>query len=124
MAERAGGSPGDWTDAECAYCGYPILILWDAAEPEFVALDAELRYPTGQGAHLDHVIAESRNGPTSIDNTVISCAPCNLAKGAASLGDPRFQRWLAARRAEVARVLIRAEAEKAARVAATEEVVW
>jgi 5-methylcytosine-specific restriction endonuclease McrA len=47
---------------------------------------------------LDHLIPESRNGPTSLDNTVISCPPCNMAKGDSAVGDPAFQLWAAARR--------------------------
>jgi 5-methylcytosine-specific restriction endonuclease McrA len=30
---------------------------------------------------LDHVIPRSRGGPTSWDNVVTSCAPCNVRKG-------------------------------------------
>lgn len=32
--------------------------------------------------HLDHVLPFSRGGLTSVDNLVVSCAPCNFSKGA------------------------------------------
>lgn len=31
---------------------------------------------------LDHIIPRSRGGPTSWDNVITSCAPCNVRKGA------------------------------------------
>lgn len=31
---------------------------------------------------LDHIVPRSRGGPTSWDNVVTSCAPCNVRKGA------------------------------------------
>ena len=34
--------------------------------------------------HLDHVIPESRGGPTSYDNLQVTCRKCNLAKGVLS----------------------------------------
>ena len=38
----------------------------------------------GSARHLtiDHVVPRSRGGPTSWDNVVTSCAPCNVRKGA------------------------------------------
>jgi 5-methylcytosine-specific restriction endonuclease McrA len=38
----------------------------------------------GSTRHLtiDHVVPRSRGGPTSWDNVVTSCAPCNVRKGA------------------------------------------
>ncbi|MCO5104950.1 MAG: HNH endonuclease [Burkholderiaceae bacterium] len=44
---------------QCAYCG-----------------------TTGVALHWEHIIPVSRNGPNTIDNMVLSCAPCNLEKGA------------------------------------------
>ena len=34
--------------------------------------------------HLDHVIPESQNGPTTYDNLQVTCRKCNLAKGVLS----------------------------------------
>ena len=31
--------------------------------------------------HLDHVIPESKGGPTTVDNLQVTCRKCNTAKG-------------------------------------------
>ena len=31
--------------------------------------------------HIDHVIPESKGGPTTYDNLQVTCRKCNLAKG-------------------------------------------
>lgn len=31
--------------------------------------------------HLDHVIAESQGGPTTVNNLQVTCRKCNTAKG-------------------------------------------
>jgi 5-methylcytosine-specific restriction endonuclease McrA len=36
---------------------------------------------TGAEVHLDHVIPESRDGPTNYENLQVTCRKCNLAKG-------------------------------------------
>lgn len=105
VARRAGAEPGgEWIDAHCAYCEWPLIITWPApfegaSEPAFFVRDSGGLPLFGEAAHLDHVIPESRNGPTSLDNTVIACRPCNMAKGASAFGDPDFLAWLSARRA-------------------------
>lgn len=107
VARRAGAKSGNenlWgetsgrqTFARCGYCGITIVISWGVGEePRFWCID-------GSEVHLDHIIPETRNGPTSLDNTVLSCAPCNLAKRARPFGDPDFQRWVGGRRWQVLR---------------------
>ena len=34
--------------------------------------------------HMDHVIPESKGGPTTFDNLQVTCRKCNLAKGVLS----------------------------------------
>ena len=34
--------------------------------------------------HMDHVIPESKGGPTTYDNLQVTCRKCNLAKGVLS----------------------------------------
>lgn len=36
----------------------------------------------GQNFHLDHIIPRSRGGSDDLENLALSCAPCNLSKGA------------------------------------------
>lgn len=109
VAGRAGATEGRGADAGCAYCGLRVAIEWPVGgEPLFYAAvwAADLwgghGYYFSESAHLDHVIPESRNGPTSLDNTVISCPPCNMAKGDSAPGDPGFLVWLVERRALIA----------------------
>jgi 5-methylcytosine-specific restriction endonuclease McrA len=114
VALRAGISPPSaddpegWTitDTGCVYCGAFVLIAWNGGYPTFTHVR---RLDDGsylhEPAHLDHVIPESRNGPTSLDNTVIACRTCNLAKGDAAFGDQGFIEWLHRRRLEVAAFL-------------------
>lgn len=96
VARRAGCEPGDCQHTHCAYCGRLLVVLWFDAEPIFEVCDGG--FAGGAPAHLDHVIPECRNGPTSLDNTVITCPPCNMAKGDSALGDPGFLSYLAERR--------------------------
>jgi hypothetical protein len=41
----------------------------------------ESKGPDGHSWHVDHDIPESRGGPSSLDNLVLSCRSCNLLKG-------------------------------------------
>lgn len=63
----------------CQYCG---------AHPPQVIL------------HLDHIVPVAEGGGNSPDNLITSCEPCNLGKGATSLGD--IPQSLADRAKEVA----------------------
>lgn len=38
--------------------------------------------PTGRELTMDHVIPRSKNGPTTWENVVLACGPCNRRKGA------------------------------------------
>lgn len=42
--------------------------------------------------HVDHVIPVSRGGRNAIGNLVLSCAPCNLSKGALFLSEWRLRK--------------------------------
>lgn len=117
VARRAGAEPGRWHLTECIYCGHPIGIDWTEDEPRFEVLswidlvrDGTARLwveRTFETAHLDHVIPECLNGPTSPDNTVIACPVCNMAKGASPLGDPGFLDWLTERRRQLNKKIVR-----------------
>lgn len=101
VAERVGAIEGVDGYAECAYCGIGVIVVWEAgSEPVFLSdvWTGTSFEQMAEVAHLDHVIPESRNGPTSLDNTVIACSPCNLAKRDRALGDPVFQSYAIARR--------------------------
>ena len=37
---------------------------------------------TTDNPHIDHVLPRSRGGTDEVENLVVSCAPCNLSKGA------------------------------------------
>jgi 5-methylcytosine-specific restriction endonuclease McrA len=36
---------------------------------------------TDQEIHLDHIIPESKGGPTTYDNLQVTCRKCNTSKG-------------------------------------------
>lgn len=54
--------------------------------------------------HWEHLIPTSRGGPDTIDNLVLSCAPCNLQKGALNPIDWYWKRGL--RRRDVPRLVM------------------
>lgn len=93
------GSDCGYSETSCAYCGTLITVHWPyGKEPYFLALGYDDYDLTHEVAHMDHVISECANGPTSLDNTVLACAPCNVAKGAMALGDQKFLTWMSNRR--------------------------
>lgn len=49
-------------EGRCGYCGIPVSLLVEG------------------DVHLDHMNPLSRGGSDTIDNVIISCADCNLAK--------------------------------------------
>jgi 5-methylcytosine-specific restriction endonuclease McrA len=76
VATRYGCPPGERIYVGCHYCGQPDYIHW-------------WRNPNGKpsgwvsfGHELDHVIPEVAGGPTTADNLVLACRPCNRRKGA------------------------------------------
>ena len=40
--------------------------------------------PDGNPWHIDHVVPQSRGGPTHLENLTLSCSYCNLSKGSKS----------------------------------------
>jgi 5-methylcytosine-specific restriction endonuclease McrA len=102
VAAREGCEEGTSIETCCAYCGQRGFISWLGQSPDFYVLrklsgDSFTR----DAMHLDHLIPESRNGPTSLDNTVIACAPCNIRKSNRPFGDPAFQVWMRNRRSDL-----------------------
>src|SRR5262245_10155730 len=59
------------TDGRCWYCGVPL---------DFDTF------------HSDHVVAASRGGPSTLDNLVPACHPCNSAKHNRDLEEFRLYR--------------------------------
>lgn len=89
----------------CRFCGVPVIrkevrVFLGKLYP------AALRWErTNLGQHAafqamwaqyDHVLAHARGGDNSIDNTIVTCAPCNFAKmnytlDELGLTDPRIR---------------------------------
>lgn len=82
VARKYGHDPtkGEYHPAECYYCGAESSIYWPW-----------LRHPrkgkarpgswVAFGLELDHFLAESQGGPTTAENIVLACRPCNRSKG-------------------------------------------
>lgn len=75
VAARYGCPKGERIEVGCHYCGAPGFMRWFWTE----------RSRTGWVSLLylewDHVVPESRGGPTTADNLVVACQPCNRRKG-------------------------------------------
>lgn len=76
VALRYGCPPGGTIWVGCHYCDRPGEIYWHrlhGGRPSaWVSFDHE----------LDHVIPESKGGPTAAVNLVLACRPCNRRKAA------------------------------------------
>lgn len=89
----------------CRFCGIPVIR-------KEVRVALSVHYPralrwerTNLGQHAglqamwaqyDHVLAHARGGDNSIENTILTCAPCNFAKmnytlDELNLSDPRVR---------------------------------
>jgi 5-methylcytosine-specific restriction endonuclease McrA len=56
-----------------------IIIERDGQRCVYCGVDLELNE-----IHIDHVIPESKGGPTNIQNLQVTCRKCNTEKGALS----------------------------------------
>lgn len=77
VVRHVGAEPGKTTPAACHYCGAAGGVWWP------------LTYTGKVGAwvvpvdlEFDHVYPESKGGPTTPENIVLACRPCNRSKGA------------------------------------------
>lgn len=70
VARRYGAEYGGVTAVECCYCGASGCISWYQA-----------RYWPVFSLELDHVVPEYLGGPSTADNLVLACRPCNRGKG-------------------------------------------
>ena len=61
----------------CYYCGWLLYMPGRRRSYE----------PGVRRATVDHIIALSKGGPESEDNTVACCGPCNNAKGDMDVAD-------------------------------------
>lgn len=87
----------------CRFCGIPVIRREIRAEIRKACPDAVPWGRTNPEQHaafqamwlqFDHVLPYSRGGPSSPDNVVVTCAPCNFGRGEltleeAGLLDPR-----------------------------------
>lgn len=74
VAIRYGCPPGKTISVPCHYCGARDLIVWHklfgGRPSSWVSF----------GHELDHVVPEFHGGPTTAENIVLACRPCNRRK--------------------------------------------
>jgi 5-methylcytosine-specific restriction endonuclease McrA len=71
VADRYPHKIGGSVQVKCAYCDFfGTLTRFSWGWVHFDQLE------------LDHVVAESKGGPTTADNLTLACRPCNRKKGA------------------------------------------
>lgn len=71
VARRYGAEPGKSVVVTCHYCPARLHIEWLA----------EYAYWPMFLGELDHVVPEFHGGPSTADNLVLACRPCNRSKG-------------------------------------------
>jgi len=74
VALRYGCPPGGEVDVPCHYCAKPGKIRW------FTRRDGHPSAWVWFGHELDHHLAESVGGPTTVENLVLACQSCNRHK--------------------------------------------
>lgn len=67
-----------------------MVIERDGRRCVFCGVDLEIKE-----IHIDHVIPESKGGPTTYDNLQVTCRKCNTEKGA--LSESEFENKLRTR---------------------------
>lgn len=76
VAVKYGCPPGGETKVPCHYCGAIGRIFWwrlySGRPSSWVSFEHE----------MDHVVPEALGGPTTAENLVLACRPCNRSKGA------------------------------------------
>lgn len=76
VALRAGARPGETVPVPCHYCGALGSIWWMLNQN-----GTPSSHVVGRGLEFDHVVAEFNGGPSTPDNLVLACRPCNRGKG-------------------------------------------
>jgi hypothetical protein len=75
VATKYGCKPGEQLPATCYFCGAPGAIHWVKrrdGRPSWWVAFAELE--------LDHLQPEADGGPSTAENLVLSCRPCNRSR--------------------------------------------
>lgn len=75
VVSRYGAEPGSRSPANCHYCGASGGIWWPLTYAGKVRLHVGLI-----DLEFDHVYPESKGGPSTPENLVLACRPCNRSK--------------------------------------------
>ena len=99
LAKRYRVPPGGEARVACHYCGEPGTARWwmgSRGRPMKWLTLRTVRTVSGllEAMEFDHVVPESKGGPSTPENIVIACRRCNRSKGRKSKSD-----FLAARTA-------------------------
>ncbi len=89
VARRYGIPPGGEGPVACHYCGEPGTMRWwmgTRGRPmKRIGVMTDRRVDgLTEPMELDHVVPESKGGPSSPENIVVACSHCNRSKGAKS----------------------------------------